>query len=178
MTAGDFGGSVVVATIVLFVAAVAHHVGATRRNTGPEARVSDIRGLRRSPRASAFGIAAFDLGVVAVLVVAPRIGLLVAAVVLTSYAFALARRPSRESCGCFGTALETTNRAGAIRDVGLAFLAALAGVLALRGHAPTLSQGAIGLALVILAVIVGGGYATRISGDRTLESEENAHALE
>jgi methylamine utilization protein MauE len=118
-------------------------------------------------RAVCIAVPAIEVLTAVLLLLAPATGLLAAAALLGVFGggvLLLSRRAQGKDCGCFGTLLPSRiGRGLAVRNLLLAALAAVAGLLAGGATVPGLSPPAILLFALLGALLVLGGEARRTS---------------
>ena len=118
-------------------------------------------------RAVCIAVPAIEVLTAVLLLLAPATGLLAAAALLGVFGggvLLLSRRAQGKDCGCFGTLLPSRiGRGLAVRNLLLAAVAAVAGLLAGRATVPGLSPPAILLFALLGALLVLGGEARRTS---------------
>jgi hypothetical protein len=116
------------------------------------------------PRLALSSASLAEGAVIALIYLAPVVGLGALAVLLSGYSALLARFPEAEDCGCFGEVMPATSRDAIVRNVTLSIAAACGAGVAVVDDVRThlFSQLPIGVSLIVLAALIGLANASRV----------------
>lgn len=162
---------------LLLCLAIAHKVrvlygGDARR----EPLLAQRAWLQRHATPALATAAAVEAAVVTALLIAPPAGLAMASLLLAAYSLELRRLPADQPCNCFGAILAESSSASAIRRnlalIGLS-VAALASYAATGERVAGLSQTAIGVALLLVAVPAAVSALRAVSPNHTAAAQSS-----
>lgn len=138
----------------LFALAAMHKIAAVL--TGRSANEALLRtSARRQEAASWLTFAAMlvEAGVVAAIILDPRIGLSAALVLLAIYWRELGQLRPEQTCACFGAIAQTPARAARARNAALGWGALVSLLVLVFVHVPEPSWRTVSVAVVILSVV-------------------------
>lgn len=154
--------AVALALAALFVLAVGHKASVIASGDVAAQPLLENRGLTGARATLALGGAAVaESAVVALLVLMPATGCLCAALLLIVYAREVGRLPDGRSCQCLGGGLDAPTAGGAVaRNLVLAGVAVVTGVVGLIGAVDFGGVGQASAGLALVAVASGAAIAT------------------